>query len=44
MYHAIGTEPLRNGLGIENVAFLVAINAAFHGGAVFAFARRDLAT
>ncbi|HZJ50211.1 MAG TPA: hypothetical protein VFF07_05020 [Actinomycetota bacterium] len=44
IYHAIGTEPLRHGLGIENVVFLVAISAAFLGGAIFAFARRDLAT
>ncbi len=44
MYHAIGTEPLRNGLGIENVAFLVATAAAFLGGSLLAFSRRDLAT
>lgn len=44
MYHAIGTEPLRNGLSLTSVAFLVAITAAFLGSSLVAFSRRDLAT
>ena len=44
MYHALATEPLRNGLGLANVAYLIAIAAVFFAGSLVAFNRRDLAT
>lgn len=44
MYHAIATEPLRNGLGVGNVAFLLVLSGGLLGAALLAFNRRDLAT
>ncbi len=42
-YHAIGVDPLRNGLAAGHVAFLVGVTAVLFVSAVVAFERRDLA-
>jgi ABC-2 type transport system permease protein len=44
MYHATATEPLRNGLSMAGIAYLLAIAAVFFVGSLVAFNRRDLAT
>ena len=41
-YHAIGVEPLRDGLGVEHVAVLIAVTAMLLAAAAWVFSRREL--
>ena len=42
-YHYVASDPLRHGLALDHVAFLVLVALAAAGLAIVAFERRDLA-